>query len=349
MEPQNPNLSPKSPPMNTEQMGRLLDFADICTQSLEIDMVLSRASAMIIEWGLADVVGIAFPPGMLGPEPVLHISSGSPLVPTTEGVIQEGMLSDLVEAGMCEGRPERYRLVPGANLTPMRDAVRQEQAYRLHYALLGEDGSAYGVISLYGFQDWILSGRSKALLSRAVNFLTRAVRHAFCLIDLERSTTEDPLTGALNRRGYDKVISREFERARRARRNVGLVVIDVDYFKQINDTHGHPVGDEVLVGIVQCVRETLRCSDVLCRLGGDEFAIILPEVDSEIAAQVARRVAVACRALEIGDFPVTLSIGVASIQPDWSATPEQLLEAADQALYESKRNGRAQVSLASFG
>ncbi|MFN3201828.1 MAG: GGDEF domain-containing protein [Bradymonadia bacterium] len=341
MEPQHANHAVE----DVEQLGKLLNFADVCTQSLEIDTVLARASATIIEWGLADAVGIAFPEGMLGSEPVLHVSSGTPLVSTSEQQIHSGLLEGLVETGLCHERPERYRCVPGPSLTPIREAVRQDQAFTLFRITLGTDDVHYATLTLYGFQDWILSPRSIRLIKRAAMFLGRALQNALCLIDLERSTTEDHLTGALNRRGYERSINQEFERARRARRHVALILIDVDHFKQINDTHGHPLGDEVLVSIVAQSKEALRCSDIICRLGGDEFAIILPEVGAEVAAQVARRVAESCQSIEIEGTHITLSMGVAAFQPDWSATPELLLEAADQALYASKRNGRAQVSL----
>lgn len=331
-------------PEEVEQTMRLLDFADICSQSMEIDTVLARASAVIIEWGLADAVGIAFPEGMLGGDAVLHVSSVSPLVPVTEQIVLQDLLQGLVDAKLESAPPERYRRVYGPNLSPIQDAVRQDQAFRLYQCTLEVEGAPYATLTLYGFQNWVLSPRSRQLLRRAEIFLSRALHHGLCLIDLERSTTEDHLTGALNRRGYERVMGREFERARRARRHMGLILIDVDHFKQLNDTYGHPVGDEVLVEVVRCTREALRCSDFICRLGGDEFAVVLPEVDEEVTALIAQRVLQACAAISVEGATVTLSMGVAAVQPDWSSTPEMLLEQADQALYASKRNGRAQVS-----
>ena len=165
--------------------------------------------------------------------------------------------------------------------------------------------------------------------------------------DLERLANTDALTGLANRRYFMEALAREIERSERYSRPLSLVLLDLDYFKKVNDTHGHPVGDVVLRAASDVLRSVRRDVDRAARLGGEEFALLLPETEAPGAAAVAERVRVR---LEVTSHPspggepftVTASFGVASLGPG-VATGEALLQAADEALYRAKRGGRNRV------
>jgi len=159
--------------------------------------------------------------------------------------------------------------------------------------------------------------------------------------ELERMATTDSLTGLHNRRSLINAASIEWARSQRHGKNISVLMIDVDHFKEINDTHGHHMGDEVLRSIGNTLRETLRAHDIAGRYGGEEFAVILPELSEEAAVAAAERIR---NLLESQTQPVraTVSIGVAAAQP--GETLEQVLNQADQALYASKSAGRNRVT-----
>jgi diguanylate cyclase (GGDEF)-like protein len=163
---------------------------------------------------------------------------------------------------------------------------------------------------------------------------------------LERRSASDPLTGALNRRGFDAAYARELARLRRRPRALALLAIDLDHFKAVNDAHGHGVGDKVLVRTASLVGAALRESDYLARFGGEEFVVLLPDTDMTLAATVAQRIQAALRTACDTGIPVcTASIGIAA-QTDPRQTLDDLLESADRALYRAKANGRDRIEMA---
>ena len=161
----------------------------------------------------------------------------------------------------------------------------------------------------------------------------------------------DPLTGCLNRRGFDQALAREVARSERAGSDMALLALDLDHFKDVNDTFGHPVGDEMLRAMGALLVHTARAGDVVARIGGEEFAIILPDTSSAGAFQVASRL---CELIELHPFPpgkpgskplrITTSIGVVSGAPDLADDYVALfMSRADAALYAAKRSGRNRV------
>ncbi|NCO94087.1 MAG: hypothetical protein COZ06_29890 [Armatimonadetes bacterium CG_4_10_14_3_um_filter_66_18] len=164
---------------------------------------------------------------------------------------------------------------------------------------------------------------------------------------LEDLSLRDPLTGAQNHRYFQEDLGNEIVRATRYATPVSLLMLDVDWFKRVNDEHGHPFGDEVLRELVQIIRENLREVDTVARYGGEEIALILPETPKEGAHKVAEKVR---RQIENHVFlngggasaKVTVSIGVATCPTDHSEKGG-LVEAADKALYQAKAQGRNQV------
>jgi diguanylate cyclase (GGDEF)-like protein len=158
---------------------------------------------------------------------------------------------------------------------------------------------------------------------------------------LERLASVDGLTGCLNHRGFHERLEAEAARAGRGGLPLSLLVLDLDHFKAINDTFGHPVGDEVLSDVGRTLRGLVRRSDVVGRLGGEEFAVLLPDTDAEAAHRFGERVREAVRDRGEG-VPVTVSIGVATLDGSAGRT-EQLRHDADQALYAAKHAGRDRV------
>jgi len=169
------------------------------------------------------------------------------------------------------------------------------------------------------------------------------------LLELEVAelAIRDPLTGLFNRRNMDETLVREIDRAKRKSLPVSVVMIDLDHFKRLNDTHGHAAGDAVLRRFAERLRASVRREDVVCRYGGEEFVVILPEVPHEKARERAEqwRAQVEEMTVEIGDQTLrslSASLGVASF-PAHGAAAADLLKAADAALYRAKAEGRNRV------
>jgi diguanylate cyclase (GGDEF)-like protein len=166
---------------------------------------------------------------------------------------------------------------------------------------------------------------------------------------VERQALVDGLTGLANRRHGEEVLAAEVARAERFGGPVGLVVADLDGFKDVNDRHGHPTGDIALREFADVLRETVRDVDLVCRWGGEEFLLVLPGTDADGAEQLAERVRAALRdRVLVGPdgtpLLVTASFGVASF-PE-ASSPDELVVQADRALYEAKRNGKDRVERA---
>ncbi len=160
--------------------------------------------------------------------------------------------------------------------------------------------------------------------------------------ELEHLATRDTLTGAMTRRVLIDAGGQELERCRRHGRSMALIVMDIDHFKEVNDTHGHQTGDRVLVDFVGRVASLLRRPDLLVRFGGEEFVVLLPETTLEDALAVAARI-LARVAQPQDDLPgITVSIGVTTNQPD-DTKIDTLLTRADRALYQAKVEGRNRI------
>ncbi|HEX9861093.1 MAG TPA: diguanylate cyclase, partial [Nitrospirota bacterium] len=153
--------------------------------------------------------------------------------------------------------------------------------------------------------------------------------------DAERNATVDPLTGLYNRRYMEGIMTREFMNARRHGRDLSVLMMDVDHFKNYNDKFGHQAGDNILKGVSRIFRDIVREVDLVARYGGEEFIAILPETPPDMAAMVAERIRTA---VEDGN-EVTISIGAASYPGD-STDMADLIKDADTALYAAKDAGR---------
>lgn len=168
----------------------------------------------------------------------------------------------------------------------------------------------------------------------------------------ERLATTDGLTGLVNHRSFQARLDEHLASAQRYGKKVSLLLTDIDHFKAVNDTYGHPVGDVVLQQVARILQKEARNTDVAARYGGEEFAVVMPETDLAGALRTAERirekVGAAVFRTEQGELKVTLSIGIATF-PDDAHTKSQLVERADGGLYHAKRHGRNQtVALATL-
>jgi diguanylate cyclase (GGDEF)-like protein len=167
-------------------------------------------------------------------------------------------------------------------------------------------------------------------------------------IKMHKLAMTDELTGLRNRHALFLLAEQRLDYAKRYQRIVSLLLIDVDYFKQINDKHGHLAGDEVLRHLAKLVKGFIRKSDIIGRLGGDEFLIMLPETDKQnaliYAEKLRRRIQQKTVAFNDSSIGMTVSIGVSTFESDADINRiEDLLHQADTALYQAKRKGRNQI------
>jgi diguanylate cyclase (GGDEF)-like protein len=163
---------------------------------------------------------------------------------------------------------------------------------------------------------------------------------------LREMAVTDPLTGALNRRRFMELGQQEFHRIRRTGEPLSVLMLDIDHFKRVNDTRGHPAGDAVIKALANFAKQAVRALDTVARLGGEEFAALLPMTPQDAAAEVGERIRAIVAASPVAweGVPIafTVSIGAAQVTPA-TANFEALLANADQALYEAKHGGRNRV------
>lgn len=166
-----------------------------------------------------------------------------------------------------------------------------------------------------------------------------------------REALLDSLTGCYNRRSFAKAFEREAERSRRLGMGLGVLFLDLDRFKEINDEHGHEAGDLVLERLARRIEETLRATDLLFRFGGEEFVVLMPHTHTSEVGEVARRLCAAIEATPVAELPdgtplpVTASIGAVATDR-YPAAPAEIVGKADEACYQAKRQGRNRVVVA---
>lgn len=228
-----------------------------------------------------------------------------------------------------------------------------EQTRGLPILLIAEDSDRARVVRGLdlGVNDFIMRPVERNELAARVRTQIRRYRYA---AELRRTVTNtlalavtDELTGLYNRRYFDRHLSLMLDKAREQDRDMAVMLIDMDFFKSVNDNHGHDIGDSVLKEFAERLRRNIRGVDLACRFGGEEFVVLMPDIDYRQAQSVAERVrtAVAERGFEasgIRMLSVTCSVGVALNEHELD-TPEMILKRADVALYRAKREGRNRV------
>jgi diguanylate cyclase (GGDEF)-like protein len=238
--------------------------------------------------------------------------------------------------------PHEGRINPGARLAGIVSIlITSFYAVRLIAAL----------ISIGGEFSYMQFNQVQSAMILVLVFLSMALNFGFLLMAMDRLRNEvadlallDDLTGVGNRRHLVQRLTEECARSDRSGQPFALLVIDLDGFKSINDTHGHAAGDACLQHFTLMAQTRLRPGDLLARTGGDEFCIVLPSSTLREGAMIARRVLEVCR-LDAeqcagSDIPIAVSIGVAQWSREMGAFPDRLIAAADHALYDAKKGGR---------
>jgi diguanylate cyclase (GGDEF)-like protein len=216
--------------------------------------------------------------------------------------------------------------------------------------LVVKGGWALGTICVMDHHPKELSPAQVAALKVLRNQAIRQLELHKSNVELSLQSTHDWLTKLYNRSYMEESMKRELYRAKRSKGSMGVILADIDHFKQINDMFGHLAGDKVLSAIGKFLQRHIRLGDIACRYGGEEFALVLPEATLEAACSRAEKMRVGVKELQVSHEDrkvdsLTLSFGVAAYPSNGDST-STLLQAADKALYSAKRDGRDRVAAA---
>jgi len=236
--------------------------------------------------------------------------------------------------------------------------VHTDPARRPEYTLAPKDGrlvtmpltagqETFGCLTLLCEPDYRLGKDQVETFRSAINHIGLALRNALVFKEVKLRADRDGLTRIYNRHSFEERLVYEIKRRRRYNHNLSLLMVDLDHFKQVNDTYGHKAGDMVLRKVGDILTQTFRDTDLPARYGGEEFVVLLPHTTEEAAWKLAERVRTAIEACEFHfdgqDFSVTSSIGVSSVETGALANDDDLIVKADKALYKAKHNGRNMV------
>ncbi len=235
----------------------------------------------------------------------------------------------------------RPMIIPDATLDPRfftNPLVTGDPWIRSYLGIPLETPNGYNLGALC-----VIDMKPRVFSDNEVGILTTFAKLVMNELDLRQIATSDALTGAMTRRAWVQAAQSEVARSRRHGTDASLIVFDIDHFKQVNDTHGHPGGDTVLRELAHRAFGTLRQGDILGRIGGEEFAILLPATNAEGASQVAERLrnkfTEAPVDLPSGGLRVTASFGISTLNPAITVVSDWLA-AADKCLYQAKADGR---------
>ena len=269
----------------------------------------------------------------------------------------------LVQAGSRQVSPLAQSALVARGIVRMHAQNREAVHVRIDGARTSDDMEApqYAIVPMRAASPaWVAlvvpaqseQGFSRGVLNELTELARVAATHAeeaYAAIQLRKTAEYDALTGSLNRRSLDQALAREFKSSARDAQALSVLFIDIDWFKRINDEHGHACGDHCLRSVAATLRAELRPADALGRYGGEEFLVLLPGQDAAAARVIAERLRQQMEQAEIQwqgvRVPLTISIGMAA-RRDGDREPSPLLERADKALYAAKREGRNRVCVA---
>lgn len=235
-------------------------------------------------------------------------------------------------------------LVYHHNETDFHLQLGELEPFAINYQLSHQE-ETLGELSLYSRAP--LAEGARQQLEKAFGCLLFPLRNALLYRRAIQASLRDPLTGTGNRVALEQTLGREIEMSRRYARPLSLIMLDMDHFKTLNDTHGHHAGDAALRAVAKLLREQLRNTDLAFRFGGEEFVLLLPNSDIEAARIVGERIrrGIEGLTLEVGNHSVPLSASLGCSTYRSSDSQESLLHRADNALYQAKRNGRNRLFL----
>ncbi|MEK7393478.1 MAG: diguanylate cyclase [Fibrobacterota bacterium] len=213
---------------------------------------------------------------------------------------------------------------------------------------LNDERQCFGVLSLETSTNGSYSELDAKLLSAIAAIAAGALTRARMYQEMERLATIDGLTQVPNHRHFQTLLNQHIDIATRYGHNIGLLLFDIDHFKQFNDTYGHAIGDLVLKEVARTVSGAIRSTDVLARYGGEEFVVLIPQSDATGAMQSAERVRAAVEGMNVThegkSLHVTISIGVC-LFPEMATVKQDFIDGSDKAMYYSKKTGRNRVTM----
>ncbi len=327
------------------ELSALHGTAALLTESLSLDEVLGRTLDKILEITGRDAAAVS----------LFDPATERLVVRACRGFSVEWLAEEADRPTTCLCGEVVHQQEPlcvsdvGGDPRVTRPACRREGFHSFCAIPLQAEGQALGVMCLHGRQAHQTSAQERDLLITIGNQVAVALLNIRLYEETRRLAITDGLTGLINRRHFLELAGREFERASRYGRPLSAIMLDIDRFKRVNDTHGHAVGDEVLQALAARFRENVRDIDLPARYGGEEFIALLPEVGLESARVAAERLRQSVAETPIGTaagpLSVTVSLGVAFAAPDCPDLPT-LLRLADEALYAAKKAGRNRVHCA---
>ncbi len=260
------------------------------------------------------------------------VVKGSLNTPTVLGFRKVG--DAIGEMALLENRPR------SATVIALTDVSLWSMSRETFYQFLAEN-PAFN-LNLMSMLSWRIREASEELQRG----YAREQQQVEVLEDLSEQAVRDPLTGAFNRRYMDKVLADEMIRTLQTNSTLGILMADVDHFKQVNDTYGHKAGDMMLQELVKLLKHSVRGADSVCRYGGEEFAILMPGASLDVLGRIAEEIRARFEALRLEfdgrQIQTTISLGAASY-PQHGSNGSEVLIHADQALYQAKRSGRNRV------
>ncbi len=326
-----------------EELQGLFELARTINSTLDLEQVLDRVASTVPKFGVPK-----FSIMLLNPEGLLEVVKARTGNPNSVG------LSFAIGEGICGRAAQILRSVYVPDLeAPSPFKVRGGEGSRGRGCLLAvpmlHADELFGVLNFERGEKADFSSDEIEFFTAVTDQAAMAVANARLHEQTVTLSITDPLTGVPNRRHLFQQLESEINRANRFGTQLSMLMIDIDFFKHLNDTAGHRAGDEVLREVCRLLKKNLRKVDTLARYGGEEFAVLLPQVPRHEAVDVAEKLrrAVEEAPLEHGKTQpmgkVTISVGVASLPVD-ATDQARLVDCADSALYASKRGGRNKVS-----
>jgi diguanylate cyclase (GGDEF)-like protein len=333
----------------TATVDRLLDFSQTIQGAGQAEQVFNTLSQFLeSELKLSGIAILSHQAELLPPVQVrasrpLNVLAGANPVTDMNGAMCPCLRQNLPRQFKCDGSPVRCAIEASLSLPPTHPA------YCIPFNV-GRHMQVVVHMLLPPAESWTEERRH--LAQTYVNTAVSSLISLHLLAEAEKQSMTDGLTGLYNRRSMESLLQREVALAERHTHALSIVMIDLDRFKQVNDVHGHAAGDHLLKSFADCVRITLRKTDLAFRFGGDEFVIALPQTPVGQAQQVVEKLRQAFASVDFThaitqlDSQPTLSIGVAEREAgNHILTLENLMAAADQALYEAKASNRNCVKI----
>ena len=335
------------------QCNRHLSFLHQLTQALsgtlEADAIVKALFEGLPSLIAADLVGLA----RTDPDKVWTWSQSEDV--RGANALRSQLLNRLGRtAGRATSRHGGLRLVRRADPAPVPigDAPVQDQdgdSVSIHEVTLAMGSHGLGILHVQRARERPYTGQEQQLLATIAAALAVALGNADVHGQIQELALRDPLTGVLNRRALNGPLQRELNAGLRYGASACLLILDLDYFKSVNDRLGHVAGDDVLERVAALVQERVRDVDSVGRYGGEEFAVVLPHTDLSQAQVLAERIRaeIERRAFDLddGSVRITASVGVASLHDSSIDSIGRWIAAADSALYEAKSQGRNRVSV----